>query len=259
MRQAMETERERLSARLEAIAKPRMRMSQGEQLSLQARWNRDTKARDEWAAANPELEAEHGAILDRLRVLDLEAEEMRRAAEEAERVAGALEECVGPRIAAALAAPNPKTKAWEGLADFQARNLRFLLLTGVAGTGKSVAAARLLQVAIASRRSVMLIRAAEAARMSLYDPADRATVERMRRVSTLVVDDLGLELLGDVWRQTLDDVIDARYSRRLETALTTNLDPAGFKARYGDRIADRIRHDGLVVQCGAASMRKRPA
>ncbi len=250
----MDNERESLSARLDEIAKPHIDIAHGK-----TGFDLSRRARLQWEAANPALEAEHATLTARMATLDRVADEERRAAEETERVAAAIEECAGPRIAAALVNPDPKTKAWEGLGDFMARDLRFLLLTGVAGTGKSVAAARLLQVAIAGRRSVMLIRAAEAARMSLFDPEDRATVVKMRRVSTLVIDDLGLELLGDVWRQTLDDVIDARYSSRRETALTTNLDPVGFKARYGDRIADRIRHDGLVVQCGSTSMRKRPA
>ena len=247
----METELERVNARLEEIGKPRLDMAHG-----RAAYVRSQSARLQWAATHPELEAEHAALALRASHLAREAEEAQREAEETERVAGVVEKCVGPRVAAALAKPNPKTRAWEGLAAFMGCDRTFLLLTGAPGTGKSVAASRLLQVAIAARRSAVFIRAAEAACFSLFDAADKARVAQMRRASCLVVDDLGLELLGDGWRQALDDVVDARYSARLETALTTNLDPAGFKARYGDRISDRIRHDGMVVQCGSQSLRK---
>jgi len=73
----------------------------------------------------------------------------------------------------------------------------------------------------------------------------------------LVLDDLGTERPSDVWLSLLDELIDRRYGDGQKTILTSNLDVEAFKSRYGERICDRIRHDGVIAGAGAESLRLR--
>lgn len=144
----------------------------------------------------------------------------------------------------------------------------FLLLCGPPGVGKSVAVASRCEKVMPSAEfrvvagelmisaRVVFARTVECARFSLFDREDVAKVGAMRTADLLVIDDLDQESYHDTWRATLEDVIDARYQARAATVLTTNLDPDAFKKRYGARIADRIRHGGLVVRCGSESLRR---
>jgi hypothetical protein len=77
----------------------------------------------------------------------------------------------------------------------------------------------------------------------------------------LVIDDLGGEYQDakGFFLSLLDELVDARYSRKLATIVTSNLDLAAFTTRYGVRIVDRIREAGRFVGCGNASLRRRPA
>jgi DNA replication protein DnaC len=86
-------------------------------------------------------------------------------------------------------------------------------------------------------------------------------VDQFKDVPLLVVDDLGSEYndAKGFFAALLDEVIDARYSARLATAITTNLNAATFAARYGARIIDRLREAGRFVNCGNTSMRRESA
>ncbi len=246
----MSSELEALQARIDAIGRPPMAFG-----NYDGQRARELSA---WMAAYPELNAEWVAARTRYSEL-LEAEEKARAERhEAEWQRRQLEDAVGARNVAALDVALDVTEATRKVEEFIAGKRMFLLLTGSPGTGKSLAACVAVKRAIADQRSVVFARAVECTRMSLFDADDKAFVERLRRASLVVLDDLGVEGLHDSWRQTLEDVLDARYASQLDTVITTNLDPAAFKARYGDRIVDRIRHDGVIAQCGSVSLRKRP-
>lgn len=149
-----------------------------------------------------------------------------------------------------------ETAAIEGVRQREREGQTFLVLCGPVGVGKTFAAQLALKLAAEKGRTGHWARAVELTRLSLFDAADRARVEEMRTAAFLVIDDLGVETIHDPWVQTLDDVIDARYAARLPTVITTNLDPGRLKERYGARIADRIRHDGLVMSCGTESLRR---
>lgn len=229
--------------------------------------------RQEWEQANPELAtkfnalmAEHDAESERLRQI------CRDKADEDRRVAMLQSVGMGAREIALLEKPRA-TEALLKAREWLGSDLDFLLLCGGPGAGKTIAAANVVADfldtearsssgfhLLDSRRrptGAKVVRAAEGQRLGLFDEDSRAAVEQMRRVALLVLDDMGTEMLTDVWRQQLDDVIDARYSDKLRTVVTTNLTPEAFKERYGARIADRIRQTAMVVQLGGESMRKR--
>jgi DNA replication protein DnaC len=150
---------------------------------------------------------------------------------------------------------------------------RFLLLLGKKGTGKTVAAAlvmadiigHVLQRARPSGGEAqrgppgMFVRATTLSRLSAYDAADKAWFEDMCRTPILVLDDVGTELAGDVFRAHLYELLDRRYSKSRRTVITSNLDKKAFAERYGDRIADRLRERGMAAEFTGESLRERRA
>lgn len=142
-----------------------------------------------------------------------------------------------------------------------------VVLSGRRGCGKTVAAGRWL-VALSGNGRGLFIDAPRLTRWSRYDDDE---MEKLERVGALVIDDLGMEYddKHGAFRSFVDGLINARYSRSLPTLITTNL-PAndferdgqkveGFKSRYGERIADRIRECGKFVELRGDSMRSKQA
>ena len=119
-----------------------------------------------------------------------------------------------------------------------------LVLSGPKGCGKSTAAAYYLwdntsfQVNCPPRIQRWWT-AAKVARVSSYN----TELENLMKTPVLVIDDLGVEYLdkNGHFNHRLDELIDARYSNFRKTIITTNLNKADFKDRYGLRITDRIR------------------
>lgn len=184
-----------------------------------------------------------------------------------------LERVGVPLRCAEMALEHDRTPAMQCARDWweTAQPTAFLLLLGGVGSGKSVAGAWVTFMACNGmymrnpnvdsrllRGEGMFIRAAEVSRstMSDYESADRELFEELCDAKLLVLDDLGAERSWDGWLSRLDELLDRRYGDRRRTVITSNLDAAAFKLRYGARIADRIRHDGTVVSAGRDSLRR---
>lgn len=75
----------------------------------------------------------------------------------------------------------------------------------------------------------------------------------------IVLDDLGTERESDRFFEALGAFVDYRMDARLKTVITTNLAKQDIRARYGDRIADRINHVGKSFVVGGASRRRNGA
>lgn len=222
----------------------------------------ESQVRKAWAEANPQLAAawdeawEMNATFDRVRneqdaLAVLRAEVPRRL-----RIAGVPGRCVdlwqtGLRDTYALTCIEAVVSGRKSL----------LLLSGGPGTGKTVAgvealARRFLRPCRETEDAGLFVRATEASRLGLYGDETRRRVSAMLSTQVLVLDDLGAELLSDAWRALLDEIVDTRYGDRLTTVLTTNLESGVFREKYGARVTDRVRHDGLVAECGTQSMRR---
>jgi DNA replication protein DnaC len=146
-------------------------------------------------------------------------------------------------------------------------DLGILVLSGSRGVGKTVAAGHwLLEMAERRNRGGLFLDATQLVRWSRYDEAEMRKIER---VGALVIDDLGIEYDDKfgAFRSFVDGLVNARYSARMPTLITTNL-PAedfkrgdqtveGFKSRYGERVADRIREVGKFFELGGESLRKK--
>jgi len=231
-----------------------------------ARRNAERKA---WEAENPEVTAAWNAarVEDEARRRDRE----RHAFEEESRrltrsnAPARLERLGCPPRAVALwdSGKGRPTAASAALERMGQEGKCLTLLTGDTGVGKTCAAVAYLasELLLDARDDlpVLFVRATECARMGLYDEGDKKLAHQMRTATALVIDDLGAEFMSDgsIWRTVLDEVIDTRYGDGLATVLTTNLTAEAFKARYGERIADRIRHAGVVENCGTGSLRMR--
>lgn len=210
----------------------------------------------------------------------VEVKQEHEAAEEA-RLAAHLESCGVPRRNVEVLASVDRlqdTAAVVGVREWIRSGKTFCLLAGGFGTGKTMAAGAVLKMARknvafwdhAAARPVdswrysksegLFVRAAELASTSPYAEEGRGHWARVRRISWLVVDDLGMERLDNagIWQEQFDLLMDSRYSERRRTVLSTNLDAEAFAQRYLGRAMDRVKHDGMVVLCGSESLR-RPA
>ena|GEM_PF-1930517 len=94
---------------------------------------------------------------------------------------------------------------------------------------------------------------------ALHRPGSEAIWDEARKVYVLAIDDLGREYSDQHgrWLAELDLLIDDRHEMRRPTVITSNLSPKEFIERYGERIADRIRQTGLVVNCVGESLRRK--
>lgn len=125
-----------------------------------------------------------------------------------------------------------------------------LLILGGVGSGKTVAACW------------WLLRASEglfvtAARLSRWPRYEDARMRELLRAPRLVIDDLGTEYMDEKgnFMAILDEVVADRSANERQTFLTSNLTSELFKARYGERIVDRIRESGMVFSLAETSKR----
>lgn len=144
-----------------------------------------------------------------------------------------------------------------------------LVLSADKGLGKSVAAGLWLLRAEPSSPT-FVGKAGTVERLPAWWPISRfARVEGYdgkfdalcNHPGPVVLDDLGSEYLdGKGWfLQALDAFVDARYAEYRPTLITTNLTADQFKARYSERVADRLREGGSFYEFRGASMRRASA
>jgi DNA replication protein DnaC len=128
-----------------------------------------------------------------------------------------------------------------------------LVLSGPAGVGKTVAAC---WWANGFDRVPMFMRASEFATTSRYDHDARENWQKQR---ALILDDLGAEYLDPKgsFLVDLDELVDFFYADKKYLLITTNCDKATFKARYGERITDRLSEAGTWIAVPGASRRKK--
>lgn len=129
-----------------------------------------------------------------------------------------------------------------------------MILSGPKGCGKTVAAA---WWALRHRPMPAFLRASTFAASSRYSRDDR---ERWMGAAALVLDDLGAEYADGKgsFLVDLDELVDVFYGDCRPLLITTNCGVDAFKARYGERIADRIRECGVFFEWSGPSFRGRP-
>lgn len=148
--------------------------------------------------------------------------------------------------------------------------MRFLLLLGGPGVGKTLAAAFVIRDA--ARRQdwnasattanpiepIQFVRAGELTRLDGYDKLDTARLDSMQKCRLLVLDDMGDEG-GPVGRGALIDTLLKRDAGAKKTVMTTNLTAERFAELYGAPLMDRIRVRGIAPNLSKEKSRRRRA
>lgn len=136
--------------------------------------------------------------------------------------------------------------------DFKTSHI--VVLSGPAGTGKTVAAARW---ADGFSQYTRFVRAATFAASSRYNAEQRA---QWFDAHALVLDDLGAEYLDSKgsFLVDLDELIDTYYADLRPLVITTNCNSKQFTDRYGSRVMDRLRQCAKWFSIGGESLRKAP-
>lgn len=154
-----------------------------------------------------------------------------------------------------------ETKALRAVKEAVRDKHGIVVLSGNRGSGKTTAAA--WWVAQNQPRQQYLTahhqRFIDANALARFPRYDDGKMERLERALALVIDDLGVEYddkQGN-FRSLFDALVNARYASMLPTVITTNLNAEEFKARYGERVADRIREVGRFVSIAEESLRGR--
>ncbi len=124
-----------------------------------------------------------------------------------------------------------------------------LVLAGPPGCGKTYSAAWACW-----ERCGRFLDVAKLARLSSYDDETMALYER---AALLVIDDLGTEYADakGAFQSRLDGLLSYRCASERQTVITTNLNGAEFRERYGDRIADRLNEGGRYLEISEPSLR----
>lgn len=150
-----------------------------------------------------------------------------------------------------------------------------LVLSGTRGCGKTTAAAwcvaqpyredpyrdkdawRYQRESPREWQSPLFLDVTKLQRASRYDDEKMLEIEM---ASTLAIDDLGMEYADakGSFAALFDGLFNTRYANAMKTVITTNLTAADFKARYGERVADRIRECGRFVELNEQSLRGKP-
>lgn len=240
-------------------------------LATWALWRRivkDPERLAEWRARNPEQAAAE----------DRAIEEARAAARERAPAAPLTPEPRDEfaRRMRAVGAPPERVADWLGWYDTAAGALvrtwlrdveatgdpGMLILTGGAGTGKTIAALEALAWALGAKERGPARYATMRGLVALgrwgddAEPWDRAMDARM-----LVLD----ELVGDLDRyraERLEELLCGRYDTGRPTVITTNLAPAlvlndkTFGARVASRLGDK--RACRIVECGTKDLRRTP-
>ncbi len=127
------------------------------------------------------------------------------------------------------------------------------VLSGGVGAGKTMAAHTWLLREVSTSR-VGFVSAHHFGRLSRY----AGKIERYSAPQRLVVDDLGVEYADEKGslQSDLDELLDARVRAGRGTLLTTNLGASDFRARYGERIASRVREGGGWLSVDGPDLRR---
>lgn len=234
---------------IDAIARPRMDFGRGLEGVEASR-----RVIQEWEASNPEAQAQYLDLCSRVGPLEREIAEAKHARGVQERVLKALD-ASGAGDRALLAAVSAKrTEALEAAQEWLTQKRTWLVLLGGTGTGKTVAAVWAMREAARQAEPVAFRTAAALSRMSGFNEG-AVELERLQRVSLLVVDDVGAEAQTSWGQGLLSELLDARHQGFRRTIITSNLGQEAFKQRIGERLVDRIREDGRVVMLGGRTLR----
>ena len=232
-------------------------------------------AREQWEAANPEMNEAWNEALREDEQRERRAELERRQKHWDVNLPEMLRKAGLPLDAVEALHDLRETDTTRAAKRFleasTASEGRFLVYFGRKGVGKTTGAAlaarEWLRRYIAERdlatneylasMPVQFALASTFGRLSGYDRDDKEWFERLCSVPFLILDDLGTEHLNPFGQTMLDELLNRRHGDRLRTVITTNLGKKEFAVRVGDRIFDRVSTSGVSCVSVGESLRKR--
>lgn len=219
------------------------------------------RAQGEWDNAHPVEAAQRRALVASLEALEAQEEADKR---QLERLAAIHRSVIAAGFgerdveAARQHGPLPQAREWWG------GRRTWLAMLGGKGIGKTTSAAWCALQALDAGQSVRYRRMGEIARLSSFDEG-RVELDRLKRVGLLVVDDVGTEKWTEYAMGLVFDLFDTRHSNRRRTIIATNLPRTAERPgddslakRLGDRLADRVRSDGAIIELQGKSLRGVP-
>lgn len=141
---------------------------------------------------------------------------------------------------------------------------RLTVIQGGNGCGKTFAATAWLKREIMLGHSVDYIKAVDFMNdvvKKLYafmNPEAEMLLSRLKRVDSLVIDDVGAENINHEFQSQFAALIDYRYSHELTTVIISNIPFEDWPYRYGESIVSRICEwaRGLLFQTDEPDLRR---
>ena len=133
-----------------------------------------------------------------------------------------------------------------------------ILFTGAVGTGKTYASGCIANYLMDNNKTVLVMQ------LGLYinklksewEEAEKDVLKHVETCDLLVIDDFGTEKITEFVLEKTFNLIDKRYRAEKPLIITTNLTSSQLRAKFGDRIADRIEEMTLERIVEGQSWRK---
>lgn len=151
----------------------------------------------------------------------------------------------------------PETRDW--LNRYRTGERRPLVFMGDVGTGKTWEAMAIARSLLSDSIPVTVVTAPELAQaLRPSGSSEVSDAGQFQAAPVLVLDDLGTEKLTDWVVEQLYMVASFRAARMYPTVVTTNLKPDDLRARYEERLIQRLFGGGVSVIMRGESLRKLP-
>jgi hypothetical protein len=149
------------------------------------------------------------------------------------------------------------TRSW--LANYRAGRRHGLVILGDPGTGKTWEAMAIARALLTEDHVPVTVVTAPELMAALRPSADDVSdVGQFQVAPVLVLDDLGTEKLTDWVAEQLYLVASYRAARQLPTIVTSNLTPDEIKARYDQRLVQRLFGGAMLLTIAGSSLRPLP-
>lgn len=128
-----------------------------------------------------------------------------------------------------------------------------LIMVGNVGAGKTMLATAIAEKVLAAGKKCSFVKFSDLIREikdswrkdSQYSESD--VIAHYSKVKLLILDEIGVQYGSDTEKMMIFEIIDGRYENVLPTVLISNLDFDGVRKCIGERVFDRLRHDGGQV------------